>query len=227
MKLINEVTGQVVKAGDTVTTRAGFPTIVAVVAASVGAPPHKPSSSGRIYVENPDGWGGSYFPHVFQCKWVEDVVEPQVDENTDHHRTRHSVFDLSQPVQLFQVDYIQTHEGGEMISPQPIHMMHVVAPAAHLAEGHARNRIAEAAKTTRGTYHIKCVTKVHGEIEIAHASYAVQACTYYLVYYSAGPSSHERRRCVSREYHNREIAEKYMESIHPDLQPRIVTCIPE
>ena len=32
-----------------------------------GRPPHKPSSTGRVWVEG----GGEYFPTVFDLKWVE------------------------------------------------------------------------------------------------------------------------------------------------------------
>ena len=35
-----------------------------------GTPPHKPSSSGRIYTTL-----GEYFPHVFGLKWIE-IKEP-------------------------------------------------------------------------------------------------------------------------------------------------------
>lgn len=33
-----------------------------------GAPPHKPSSTGRVYTED----GGSFFPSVVGCKWVNE-----------------------------------------------------------------------------------------------------------------------------------------------------------
>lgn len=38
--------------------------------------PHKPSSSGRVFVnrvDTPDGFENSFFPHVFDLKIVEDL----------------------------------------------------------------------------------------------------------------------------------------------------------
>lgn len=32
-----------------------------------GSPPHKPGSTGRVYVEG----GGQYFPNVFDLRWEE------------------------------------------------------------------------------------------------------------------------------------------------------------
>ena len=36
-----------------------------------GQPPHKPSSSGRVYGDWETGHSGEYFPHVFDLSWVE------------------------------------------------------------------------------------------------------------------------------------------------------------
>lgn len=42
------------------------------VAQGVGAPPHKISSTGRVYVKgNKGSYTAQYFPTVFDCKWVE------------------------------------------------------------------------------------------------------------------------------------------------------------
>jgi len=62
-----------VKEGDEVVTFEGE---VWVVTPGVGAPPHKPASTGRIWVSTPkrdeDGdWTREFFPGVFNCKWVE------------------------------------------------------------------------------------------------------------------------------------------------------------
>ena len=36
-----------------------------------GASPHKPSSSGRVYVEDSEGNTYEYFPHVFDLAWIQ------------------------------------------------------------------------------------------------------------------------------------------------------------
>lgn len=41
---------------------------------SGGAPPHKPSSTGRVYGTWASGNSGAYFPSVFDLQWVE--MEP-------------------------------------------------------------------------------------------------------------------------------------------------------
>jgi hypothetical protein len=43
----------------------------AVVGDPIGRPPHKPSSSGRIYVKE-SGSDREYFPGVFNCTWREE-----------------------------------------------------------------------------------------------------------------------------------------------------------
>ena len=42
---------------------------------SGGEPPHKPSSTGRVYGIWSDGNSGSYFPTVFDLKWVDLDLE--------------------------------------------------------------------------------------------------------------------------------------------------------
>lgn len=45
-----------------------------------GRAPHKPSSSGKVYVS-----GGEYFPHVFGFKWVNTGVKaPVVNAESEH-----------------------------------------------------------------------------------------------------------------------------------------------
>jgi len=42
------------------------------VCRGIGAPPHKSSSTGRIWVKQKRGdWNQEFFPSVFNCKWVE------------------------------------------------------------------------------------------------------------------------------------------------------------
>jgi hypothetical protein len=36
-----------------------------------GRPPHKPASTGRVWVEG----GGEFFPGVFKLKWVEQTTQ--------------------------------------------------------------------------------------------------------------------------------------------------------
>ena len=42
---------------------------------SGGEPPHKPSSTGRVYGTWSDGGTGTYFPNVFNLKWVDLNLE--------------------------------------------------------------------------------------------------------------------------------------------------------
>ena len=59
----------IVTEGMTVDTTDGEPWIVQ---RGIGAPPHKPSSTGRIWVVHGEkGWVEEYFPSVFDCKWTE------------------------------------------------------------------------------------------------------------------------------------------------------------
>lgn len=60
--------GGVVYEGDQIVNTAGIDWVV-----TGGAPPHKPSSTGRVYVSSPvvgSRASGSYFPSVFNMKWV-------------------------------------------------------------------------------------------------------------------------------------------------------------
>lgn len=65
MKLVYEKTGALVKVGDEVELRFGLANIIDIVE------PHKPSSTGRVYVEYKDGNRGGYFPSVIDAKWIE------------------------------------------------------------------------------------------------------------------------------------------------------------
>ena len=55
--------GTPVKCGDEL--RDGY-----VVSAGLGAPPHKPSSTGRVWVKTSNGMSREYFPTVFDMRWV-------------------------------------------------------------------------------------------------------------------------------------------------------------
>ena len=58
-----------VNEGDEVVTRDGE---IWVVTEGIGQPPHKPGSTGRIWVrEWGQNWSQEFFPGVFNCKWVE------------------------------------------------------------------------------------------------------------------------------------------------------------
>lgn len=69
MILINITTGEPVSVGDTVTDFRGEEAIL-----TGGTPPHKPSSTGRVFVRSASaevGWSGEYYPSVYNLKWVE------------------------------------------------------------------------------------------------------------------------------------------------------------
>lgn len=66
MKLVNEETLQTIELGSKLETFRGEKCTLLS-----GTPPHKPSSTGRVYVEFEDGTKGEYFPSVIGLKWVE------------------------------------------------------------------------------------------------------------------------------------------------------------
>lgn len=69
MVLVNEDTKAIVKKGDEVVTTDGE---LWVVEHGVGLPPHKPSSTGKIWVRHAGSeMSREFFPGVFNCKWVE------------------------------------------------------------------------------------------------------------------------------------------------------------
>jgi hypothetical protein len=59
--LVREGTNTPVAIGETIVSFRGLETILLG-----GSPPHKPSSSGKVWVENAE-----YYPSVFNLKWVE------------------------------------------------------------------------------------------------------------------------------------------------------------
>lgn len=57
-----------IEEGDEVVTNDGE---VWVVSQGVGRPPHKPGSTGRVWVTEPvKGWSQEFFPGVFGLLWV-------------------------------------------------------------------------------------------------------------------------------------------------------------
>lgn len=66
-KLVNATTGEEVKHLDTVIDFRGDK---AYVRQSLGIPPHKPGSTGRIHTST-----GEYYPSVFGCKWVTKTAD--------------------------------------------------------------------------------------------------------------------------------------------------------
>lgn len=72
MELIYTDTGTKVKAGDVLKCSRDE---VWVVNDIVGHPPHKSSSSGKINVISKDKHYRSFYPAVFNCKWIDPVQE--------------------------------------------------------------------------------------------------------------------------------------------------------
>lgn len=67
MRLIYTATGKEAKHGDQVQTFRGEPCTLAMF-----TEPHKPSSTGRVYVRFPDSEGvASFFPSVIGAEWIE------------------------------------------------------------------------------------------------------------------------------------------------------------
>lgn len=72
MILINTINGEPVSTGSLLTDFRGDHAIL--VSAT---PPHKPSSTGRVYVRsaNPgENWTAEYYPSVYDLKWVREEV---------------------------------------------------------------------------------------------------------------------------------------------------------
>jgi len=63
--LVHEQTNEEVNAGASVVSFRGEPAVV-----KGGRPPHKPSSTGRVWVDC-----GEFFPSVFGLKWVKQESE--------------------------------------------------------------------------------------------------------------------------------------------------------
>ena len=61
-KLFN-ADGKLVKVGDKLTSFRGETDIVIE---GIGQPPHKPSSTGKVWTDR-----GNFYPSVFKCEWVE------------------------------------------------------------------------------------------------------------------------------------------------------------
>lgn len=66
MRLVYEKSGIEVKVGDSVTLRNGEKVTVTDI-----QKPHKPASTGRVYVSYDGKNSTSYFPGVIDAKWIE------------------------------------------------------------------------------------------------------------------------------------------------------------
>lgn len=66
MRLVYKTSGNEVKIGDICILHDGE-----VVTVSGIYKPHKPSSTGRVYVTFPDDTGVEYFPVVIDASWIE------------------------------------------------------------------------------------------------------------------------------------------------------------
>lgn len=69
-KLIESKSGNTVKAGDKFLCFRGESY---TISDGIGAPPHKPSSTGKVWVrsDRSDSFGREFFPSVIGCEWVE------------------------------------------------------------------------------------------------------------------------------------------------------------
>jgi hypothetical protein len=68
MQLVYEATNKPVQIGDDAETFRGEPVVVLGI-----VKPHKPSSTGRVYVKPADnsGCGQEFFPSVIGAKWID------------------------------------------------------------------------------------------------------------------------------------------------------------
>jgi len=49
-----------------------------------GTPPHKPSSSGYVFVTDSDGGGREFYAHVFELVWIDTGEGASASEVTSH-----------------------------------------------------------------------------------------------------------------------------------------------
>ena len=68
MKLIDKKTGRELRIGDKALT-SQYGTEVTILGMSK---PHKPSSTGRVFLELADGTASEYYPAVINARWIED-----------------------------------------------------------------------------------------------------------------------------------------------------------
>jgi hypothetical protein len=66
MRLVYKANGNEVKVGDVVTDSRGNKCVVKYF-----AEPHKPSSEGKIYVEDENGFGREFYVSVIGAEWIE------------------------------------------------------------------------------------------------------------------------------------------------------------
>ena len=78
MKLVYSCNKQPVIIGDLVKTFRGEPAIILGF-----TKPHKPSSTGRVFVEFIGGGTGEYFPSVIDTEWIEREDQGNYETRTD------------------------------------------------------------------------------------------------------------------------------------------------
>lgn len=66
--LVSDVTGKELNKGDEVLTFRGERVVI-----TGGAAPHKPASTGRVYIRYKDGIIGEYYPSVVFARWRADA----------------------------------------------------------------------------------------------------------------------------------------------------------
>ena len=66
MRLVYKATGKEVKVGDIATTFRGEKVTVEYF-----REPHKPSSEGKVYVKDENGFGSEYYVGVIGAEWIE------------------------------------------------------------------------------------------------------------------------------------------------------------
>lgn len=78
-KLINSMTGKQINPGDGVTTFRGDECVLRNF-----RPPHKPSSTGRVGLDNLDGtFAGEFFPSVIEAEIVSNEILPHATTSKD------------------------------------------------------------------------------------------------------------------------------------------------
>lgn len=75
LKLVDIKTGRELGIGDKLQTQKQTVTLLGM------SRPHKPESTGRVFIEFPDGTTGEYFPSVVNATW--EWVKERTDERTD------------------------------------------------------------------------------------------------------------------------------------------------
>ena len=90
MQLVYELTHEPVRIGDVVKTFRGDSVVVAGI-----VEPHKPSSTGRVYVKPHDGTGcgQEFFPSVINAVWVGRTDQGNYTTRVDANGQKYIVFE--------------------------------------------------------------------------------------------------------------------------------------